>query len=57
MKETSSQGMLYVGGEISEWHRVPEGTREVVQDVIRVFDGIFNQTYPKNTVGTEELQR
>jgi hypothetical protein len=36
---------------------VPEGTKEVVQDVIRDFDGIFNQTYQKNTVGTEEFQR
>ena len=30
-----------------------EGTKEVVQDVIRDFDGIVNWTYPKNTVGTE----
>jgi hypothetical protein len=39
--------------------RVPEGTKEVgVQDVIREFDdGIFNQTYQNDTVGTEEFQR
>jgi hypothetical protein len=56
MKETSSRGMIYVESEREK--RVPEGRKEIDQDVItgKDFDDNFNWPYQENIVDTKDFQ-